>query len=86
LERRCSLEELSRLVSVLIQSERRGLALGPVLKEMGRNQRALRSLRMKKLAAEAPLKMLLPLMAFILPVVFIVLFGPIVLRWQAGGF
>jgi tight adherence protein C len=86
LERRCKLEELSRLASLLIQAERRGLSLGPVLKEMARNLRALRSLRMKKLASEAPLKMLLPLMAFILPVVFIVLFGPIVLRWQSGGF
>jgi hypothetical protein len=30
--------------------------------------------------------MLLPLMLFILPVVFLVLFGPIFLRWQSGGF
>jgi len=37
-------------------------------------------------AARAPIKMLFPLMVFILPVVFLVLFGPIYLRWKSGGF
>jgi tight adherence protein C len=86
LERRAGLEELSQVVGALLQADKRGVPLGPALRAQSGQLRALRSLRVKKLAAEAPLKMLFPLMAFILPVVFIVLFGPIVLKWQAGGF
>ena len=86
LERRVSLEEMSQLVGALLQADKRGVPLGPALRSQSGQLRALRGLRVKKAAAEAPLKMLFPLMAFILPVVFIVLFGPIVLKWRAGGF
>lgn len=86
LDRRADLDELSQVVSSLLQADKRGVPLGPALRAQSGQLRVLRSLRVKKAAAEAPLKMLFPLMAFILPVVFIVLFGPIILRWQAGGF
>lgn len=86
LERRAGLEELTQVVSALLQADKRGVPLGPALRAQSGQLRVLRGLRVKKAAAEAPLKMLFPLMAFILPVVFIVLFGPIILKWQSGGF
>jgi tight adherence protein C len=86
LEARLGLEEASQWIAALLQADRRGTPLGPALRAQSGQLRRLRTLRVKKLAAEAPLKMLFPLMAFILPVVFIVLFGPIVLKWKAGGF
>ena len=39
----------------------------------------------QKQAAQAPVKLLFPLMLFIMPVVFIVLFGPLLLRLMQGG-
>lgn len=86
LDRRCGMEELGQLVAALVQADKRGVPLGPPLRAQSRQLRVLRSLRARKLAAEAPLKMLLPLMVFILPVVFIVLFGPILLSFSAAGF
>jgi len=86
LAQRAALDELRSLVSSLIQADQLGTPLGPVLRQQASQMRALRSLEAQRLAAQAPVKMLLPLMLFILPVVFLVLFGPIFLRWQAGGF
>ena len=40
----------------------------------------------EKKAAEAPLKVLFPLFAFIVPTVFIVLFGPVAMMFFKGGF
>jgi len=86
LAQRAALDELRSLVSSLIQADQLGTPLGPVLRQQASQMRALRSLEAQRLAAQAPVKMLLPLMLFILPVVFLVLFGPIFLRWQTGGF
>jgi tight adherence protein C len=86
LERKAGLEELSQVVGALLQADKRGVPLGGALRAQSGQLRTLRSLRVKKSAAEAPLKMLFPLMVFILPVVFIVLFGPIILKWKSGGF
>ncbi len=86
LAQRAALDELRSLVSSLIQADQLGTPLGPVLRQQASQMRALRSLEAQRLAAQAPVKMLLPLMLFILPVVFLVLFGPIFLRWQSGGF
>ncbi len=40
----------------------------------------------EKLAMKAPVKLLLPLIGFIFPAVFIVLLGPILLQLLRGGF
>ena len=79
------LEEMSQLVGSLLQSEARGVALAPALKAQSEQMRRLKALRVQKAAAEAPLKMLFPLMVFILPVVFIVLFAPLLLQWSGLG-
>jgi tight adherence protein C len=48
--------------------------------------RTRRFQRAEKLANEAPVKMLFPLLAFIFPSVFIVLLGPILVQWLKSGF
>jgi tight adherence protein C len=48
--------------------------------------RVRRFQRAEKLAQEAPVKLLFPLIAFIFPSVFIVLLGPIILEIMRHGF
>lgn len=69
----------------VIQAERMGMNLGPVLRAQADHQRIERFLRAERLAMEAPVKMLFPLIAFIFPCTFIVLFFPIVMRLMASG-
>jgi tight adherence protein C len=83
---RVDLDDLSALVSSLVQADQMGVPLGPALRAQSGQLRALRSLRVQKQAAQAPIKMLFPLMVFILPVVFLVLFGPIFIKWNSGAF
>lgn len=71
--------------SAVIQAERMGMNLGPVLRAQADQRRTERFLRAEKLAMEAPVKMLFPLIAFIFPCTFIVLFFPIVMKFMHSG-
>jgi tight adherence protein C len=63
-----------------------GTSLGKVLRIQCTQMRIARSQRAEKLANEAPVKMLLPLIGCIFPTVFLILFGPIVYRLLHGGY
>lgn len=69
----------------VIQAESMGMNLGPVLRAQADQQRSERFLRAEKLAMEAPVKMLFPLMVFIFPCTFIVIFFPIVMKFMHAG-
>lgn len=86
LERRAALRELGMVLRAILRSETRGVPLAPVLVAQSAQMRRLRSLAVQKAAAQAPVKMLLPLMGFILPVIFLVIFGPILLKLSELGF
>lgn len=68
------------LVSALLSAEKQGASLGAVLRAQAEQRRGERYLRAEKLAMEAPVKMLFPLLLFIFPCTFLVLFYPIVAR------
>ena len=76
---------ITNLVTSLIQAESLGMNLGPVLRAQSEQRRSERFLRAEKLAMEAPVKMLLPLIAFIFPCTFIVLGFPIAMKFLALG-
>ncbi|MFG6412601.1 type II secretion system F family protein [Roseateles sp. DC23W] len=76
---------VSSLVSALVQGELMGSSLGPVLRAQSDQRRTERFLRAEKLAMEAPVKMLGPLIMFIFPCTFIVLGFPIVMKFMASG-
>jgi tight adherence protein C len=82
---RVQIIEVSAFVSNLVQADKMGTSLGKVLRIQSTQMRINRTHRAEKLANEAPLKMLLPLIACIFPTVFLVLFGPIVYRLMYGG-
>jgi tight adherence protein C len=76
---------MSSLVSALIQGETMGSSLGPILRAQSDQRRIERFQRAEKLAMEAPVKMLGPLILFIFPCTFIVLGFPIVMKFLSAG-
>jgi tight adherence protein C len=82
---RVQLPQVSAFVANLVQADRMGTSMGKVLRIQSTQMRVARTHRAEKLANEAPVKMLLPLIGCIFPTVFAVLFGPIIYRWISGG-
>lgn len=76
---------ITNLVSALIQAENSGMNLGPILRAQAEQRRAERFARAEKLAMEAPVKMLFPLIAFIFPCTFVVLGFPIAMKFIHMG-
>jgi tight adherence protein C len=74
---RVNLPELRSVTRALIQADELGVGIGPILRIQSDQIRARRFDRAEKLANEAPVKMLAPLMLFIFPAVFIILLGPL---------
>jgi len=83
---RVGLPQLSSFIAALIQADRMGTSLGKVLRIQSTQMRIERTQRAEKLANEAPVKMLFPLIACIFPTVFMVLFGPIIFQFMTGEF
>ena len=76
---------ITSFITAVIQAEKMGMNLGPVLRVQADQRRSERFLRAEKLAMEAPVKMLFPLIAFIFPCTFIVLFFPIAMKFMNSG-
>ena len=74
---RVDLGALTSFVQALAQADRMGTPLGKVLRILSTQMRLERTQRAEKLANEAPVKLLLPLVLFIFPTLFLMLFGPI---------
>jgi tight adherence protein C len=70
-------ESLSTLASALAHAEAAGMSIGSVLRSQSEQRNAERFMRAEKLAMEAPVKMLGPLIFCIFPCTFIVLAVPI---------
>lgn len=79
LARRVDLEEMSNVTSALIQADELGASIGPILRIQAEQMRVRREQIAEKRAMEAPVKILLPLILFIFPTVFLTIFSPIVL-------
>lgn len=76
---------ITNFVSALIQAERMGMNLGPILRAQSEQRRNERFARAEKLAMEAPVKLLFPLIAFIFPCTFVVLGFPIAMKFIHMG-
>jgi tight adherence protein C len=87
LAERVQMPAISSLVSALTTAEKQGMNIGPILRAQAEQRRNERFLRAEKLAMEAPVKMLFPLIAFIFPCTFIAIGFPIAMKFlQSGAF
>jgi tight adherence protein C len=90
-ERRLAYEGLARrtnhpgirsVVTAMIQAERYGTPLGAALRVMAKENRELRLSAAEKKAAALPAKLTVPMILFFLPVLFIVIMGPAIIKIQ----
>ena len=78
--------DLKSVAFALIQADELGVSIGAILRIQSEQMRSRRFDRAEKLAAEAPVKMLGPLMLCIFPAVFIILLGPVLTQAMKGVF
>lgn len=81
---RTGVADLKSVIAALVQAEEMGSSISNVLRIQSDSVRVKRQLRAKEQAMQAPVKMLFPLVLFILPAMFIVILGPAVMRLMAA--
>ena len=85
MDARLGMSEITSFVGTVIQAEKMGARLGSALRAQSEQRRTERFQRAEKLAMEAPVKLIGPLMMFIFPVTFIVLGFPIAMKFLNSG-
>jgi len=85
LARRAGHPALTSFVQAVVHADRMGSPLGHVLRVQATQLRIERTHRAEKLAHEAPVKLLLPLVFCIFPTLFLMLFGPLVHQFLFDG-
>jgi tight adherence protein C len=73
---RVGISEVTVFVTAVIQAEMLGVSISNVLQVQAQQARDARRMQAEEKAMKAPIKMLLPLVFFIFPVLFIILLGP----------
>src|SRR5215217_3553081 len=90
-ERRTAYEGLAKrtnhpgvkaVTTAMIQAERYGTPLGTALRVMAKENRELRLAAAEKKAAALPAKLTVPMILFFLPVLFVVILGPAIIKVQ----
>jgi tight adherence protein C len=82
---RLDVGEITSFVAVLIDADSTGASIAQVLKDQSVQIRLERFVRAEKAGARASQLMLFPMMLFIMPAVFMVLFGPLIVQFFYGG-
>lgn len=82
---RIDLTDISSLVAVLVTADQMGSSLGGVLRIQSDLIRTQRFTNAEKKGAAASQKLLFPLIFFIMPAVFIMIFGPVILGFLGVG-
>ena len=82
---RVAIPAVTNFTAAVTQAEETGGSLGEVLADQARQRRQERFVRAEKLANQAPVKMLFPLIALLFPVTFIIIGFPIVVQLKDAG-
>ena len=84
LARRTGLDGVKSVMTALIQADRYGTPVGQALRVMAEEGREMRMMDAEKKAASLPPKMTVPLILFFLPVLFIVIMAPAMIKVFGG--
>lgn len=73
---RTSVDELRNFARAIVQAEQYGVSIASVVRTQAREMRISRRSRAEARAQQVPVKILMPLMLCVLPVLFIIVLGP----------
>jgi tight adherence protein C len=85
LAKRTNIEGVKSVCMALQQAERYGTPLGQTLRTMAQENRDMRMAEAEKKAAGLPPKLTVPMIVFFLPVLFVVILGPAIIRLFGGS-
>ncbi|MCG1011533.1 type II secretion system F family protein [Tepidanaerobacter sp. GT38] len=77
---RLAVDDFSNFVGSIIMAEQLGISIGNVMRLQARDVRQKRRQRVEEQAMKAPVKMLVPMVFFVFPAIFIVLLGPAIIQ------
>lgn len=83
LGRRTGMPQVKSVVTSLIQSERYGTPMGTALRVLAQENRDMRIAEAERKAAALPPRLTVPMMLFFMPVIFVVILGPVVMTISA---
>lgn len=81
LEQRTNVPDLRSFTRAVIQADAYGISISTVLRTQADEMRTKRRQRAEETAMKIPVKVIIPLMLFILPVLFITVLGPVALNF-----
>lgn len=71
-----NVEDLNNVIASLVQADQLGISMGSVLRNQSNQIRQKRKQRAQEQAQKAPVKIMIPLVFFIFPSIFIIILGP----------
>jgi tight adherence protein C len=77
---RIDVPDITTFINSIVQAETLGTSIGQVLRVQAKQMRMKRRQRAEQMARQAPVKMVFPLVLFLMPSLFIVTIGPVVLN------
>lgn len=77
---RIDLEDVTSLVTLLIQTDRFGTSIAQALRVHSDSMRTKRYQRAEELATKLPVKLVFPLIVFIFPSIFVTVLGPAIIQ------
>ncbi len=73
---RSTVSELKSFAGAMVQADQLGIPIGRVLREQAKEMRLKRRQRAEEKAMKVPVKILAPMVVFILPVIFVIVMAP----------
>jgi len=80
LAERTGVDDIKAVAAILIQSEKLGAQMSPALRACSDSLRTKRRMRAEEAAQKSTIKMLFPLVLFVLPAMLIVIIGPAMIK------
>jgi tight adherence protein C len=80
MSKRCEIADISVFLSSIIQAEQLGVSMGKVLRIQALQIRDKRKQRARESAMKIPVKIVIPMVLFIFPTIFVIVLGPAFIR------